>query len=713
MTWSVRPSAQTGGLDVAYRDSPVLDGIRLWARKGAADRCPLRLKPYGEPYVVPAPGGAQVIAHYALAPEGTGPDGVLLEVGCGPTRVYLRLYPIGEWWDYTLQAGVSWGDEVYLCRVEPGAEGEVVQAGLGLVESRLCDSLFDKRGDRVLRFGADGVRELRADGARGSYRVETSVRTTFGSIPDLLWVEVLGDFVTERRGMPHYTPLDRTIHPLPPSGWESWYCYDKRTSEAILVTVSDWLEQHLKPFGCDVVQWDDGYQDESWLEWRQDLFPRGGKWIADYIRSNGFTPGIWVLPQSLGKVDSKYLQTKPEWVLRDAAGEAFRRFGNYPYVDPTHPEVKTEWFERIFRTMAREWGIDFFKIDGEGEMQQWYAMCRQQLFDPSVTPDEAYRGWLAIIRQAIGPQRRLLICATQWRAMGFGDSCRTGTDVGERWPSVERALQATFSNYWMHTIAWYCDPDVLIVRPTLSLDQARAWSSLLGLSGQVLLVSDAVHELPEERVELLRRVFPALGIRPMDLWPRRPYGPYPQVWDLKVATDWGAWDVVGLFRWYEDNEAEVSLTPQRLGLAPGRYVLYDVWEKTYLGELGPGRTFRLEPESCKVVCIRALERVPLLLGTSRHITQGYQDLEALSFDAATGVLSGASRLVGRDPYEVRILTVDEVAGASYRCEGVTAPGAGVHTRQEGPVLVITLTTPQSRSVPWQVALARSQAEVLP
>ena len=55
--------------------------------------------------------------------------------------------------------------------------------------------------------------------------------------------------------------------------------------------------------------------------------------------------------------------------------------------------------------------------------------------------------------------------------------------------------------------------------PLLPLDGSRgiAWASLLGLSGQVLLNSDPVHELP------------------MDLWSRRPHGPYPQIWDLKVA----------------------------------------------------------------------------------------------------------------------------------------------------------------------------------
>jgi len=683
-------------LDAAYNGSLALAGVQLRARYKKVDT-PLNLAPYGRPYTA----GDRTIAHFLLIPEeGERPrKEIILEVACGPTRIYFRVYPIGEWWEYNLSGEVLWGREPYLCRIEPGAHGDVVQAGLGPVESLLCDCIFDKWTDRLLRLGADGERRIRRDRTTGTFSVETKVRAIFGSIPELLSAQVVENFIAEVRGMPYYKPYDRTHHPLPPSGWQSWYCYGRETSEEILVTIVDWLENNLKPFGCQVVQWDDGYQDESWLEWRKDLFPHGPKWIVDYVCSKGFTPGIWLVPQSLGNVDSKYLKTKPDWALIDPnTGEVFRRFGNYPYVDPTNPEVKREWFERIFRTMALEWGIGFFKLDGEGEMHQWYALCRDRMYDPSITPDEAYRGWLRIIREVIGPERTILICATQWRAMGLGDCCRTGTDVGESWPLVERALQATFSNYWMHTIAWYCDPDVLIVRPPLTLEQARAWASLLGLSGQVLLNSDPVHELPEERVELLRRVFPAQDIRPMDLWSRRPYGPYPQIWDLKVAKDWGSWDVVGIFRWFEENQAEVRITAEKLGLPPGRYVLYDFWGKTYLGELEQERSFVLEPGSCKVLYVRPLERLPLLLGTSRHITQGYPDLESLQY--GEGSLEGESQLVAGDPYEIRILM--KHGGIKYRCTRVTAEAAETRVRQEGPVLLLTLKSPCSRKVRWRV-----------
>ncbi|RKY58733.1 MAG: hypothetical protein DRP94_05515 [Candidatus Latescibacterota bacterium] len=691
MGWEIE--LRDGRLHASYGGISALEGLEV-----SGEDLKFSLEPYGRPYSVPSPEGEQVVHILRLVPEGPGPEDVLLEAFCGPRRLALRLYPRKPF-KFELSGTVRWGREPYLCRTEPGRFGDVVQAALGPADSLLCDSIFDKWDDRLLKLSSWGKASLKALPDGRSFLVEVVLSTRFGTTPDLLAAEVAEHFISEGMSMPHYRPYDRTHHPLPPSGWCSWYCYGREITEEDMVANADWLAENLKPFGLEYVQLDDGYQGETWLDWN-DRFPKGGKWLAGYIKGKGLKPGIWLLPQVVGKKDTKLLEEKPGWFLKRPDGSVFRAFGNYPYLDPTDPEVKREWFERTFATMV-EWGIDYFKIDGEGEMHQWYALCRENLSDPSVTPDEAYRSWLEIIRREIGPERVLLICATQWRAMGYGDACRTGTDVGVDEEQFENALRATFSGYWMHTIAWYCDPDVLIVRPELPLERARAWASLLGLSGQVLMASDRMPELPEERVELLRRVFPAQDIRPMDLWPRRPERPYPRIWDLKVATSWGRWDVVGLFRWFEEDEPEVEITREKLGLPAGRYMLYDFWGKEFLGELGEGRKFSLEPGSCLVLCVRPFEGLPLLLGTSRHITQ-YPDLLDLRWDPGRGVLSGESFLVGRDPYEVRVLV--EWNGEGYQPLGATADGADVEIQGEGPVLVLRLESDASRKVRWEVRL---------
>lgn len=81
------------------------------------------------------------------------------------------------------------------------------------------------------------------------------------------------------------------------------------------------------------------------------------------------------------------------------------------------------------------------------------------------------------------------------------------------------AVEATMKYYFLHNIVWYCDPDVMLVRYPLTQDMARAWASLQGLTGQALMASDRMYDLPADRVEILKRVYPAVDIRPLDLFP--------------------------------------------------------------------------------------------------------------------------------------------------------------------------------------------------
>lgn len=102
--------------------------------------------------------------------------------------------------------------------------------------------------------------------------------------------------------------------------------------------------------------------------------------------------------------------------------------------------------------------------------------------------------------------------------------------------------------YFLHNVAWYADPDVLVVRSPLLLDQARAWATLQGLTGQAVLTSDRLMDLSAERVELLRRVYPAVDIVPMDLFKS---DRNKRIWDLKINHLGRSYDVVGVFNFDE------------------------------------------------------------------------------------------------------------------------------------------------------------------
>ena len=69
---------------------------------------------------------------------------------------------------------------------------------------------------------------------------------------------------------------------------------------------------------------------------------------------------------------------------------------------------------------------------------------------------------------------------------GGGFSPRLRGDVFQGWAGFLVASEAVQRWNFLHNIAWYSDPDVMLVRPPLTEGMARAWATI-GWSGPRLL----------------------------------------------------------------------------------------------------------------------------------------------------------------------------------------------------------------------------------
>jgi hypothetical protein len=144
--------------------------------------------------------------------------------------------------------------------------------------------------------------------------------------------------------------------------------------------------------------------------------------------------------------------------------------------------------------------------------------------------------------------------------------------------------------------------------------------------------NDRMMDLSEDRVDLLRRVFPAVDIRPLDLFPAERNK---HIWDLKINHLGRNYDVVGVFNYDEARSEQISLNWKDLGLPENVPVhVYDFWNKEYLGAWENGMTVNLSPTSCRVLTLLPATDKVQLISTSRHITQGWVDLLALNRDDA-------------------------------------------------------------------------------
>jgi hypothetical protein len=190
--------------------------------------------------------------------------------------------------------------------------------------------------------------------------------------------------------------------------------------------------------------------------------------------------------------------------------------------------------------------------------------------------------------------------------------------------------------------------------------------------------------------------------RPVDLFE----SPNPRVWKL-TAEGPTRRDVVGLFNWNTKGPADISVDLLTLRLprsASGKYVGFDYWADEFVAPFGDKLTAKLAPGSCRVIALRAVEDRPVLVSTSRHITQGVVDVQAEAWDAKSNILSGTSLLVPGDPYELRIFAPGHTAVSAEAAAGSGALATKVS--QSGPNVRVKITSTAGGQTKWKVIFKR-------
>jgi len=560
-------------------------------------------------------------------------------------------------------------DRARPCRIRDGANPDLFIMTLGNVETPLAQGRFNPAQDQV--------------------------RLNDGTILDNYYRDTLG--------IKFYRPMDKSIFPVPPSGWCSWYYYFYDINEHEIKQNARWLADNLKDFGLTYIQIDDGWEgvgrgygeNRDWTT-INERFPGGMDRLAAYIKHLGFKPGLWIAPH--GQSSPKVIKAHPNAFLLkpDGASLSDTWEGNY-LVDPSTAEGQV-YLKNLFTTLSG-WGYDYFKIDGQPCVLEEYQRCAAQMKNPSTNAIALYRKTLQTIHETIGSHRYLLGCWERpLEGAGLTEGWRVGADTLPGWDGFLVALDATMGGYYLHNILWYCDPDVVLVRRPLTLEQARVWATLQGLTGQALMASDRMMDLPDERVELCKRIFPAVDICPLDLFPSATRKP---IWDLKIAHLGRNYDVVGLFNFADCGKKLMALNWNDLGISSDQPVhVYDYWHKEYLGVYPKGFSTELESTSCQVLTLLPATANIQLISTSRHLTQGWLDLLDLKYDAAKTVFKGRSRVIKDDPYELAFVFPP---GKNFRVNSAKAGGLPGKVANHQGWATVEFTAAKTGEVSWSVS----------
>ncbi|MFO0839932.1 MAG: NPCBM/NEW2 domain-containing protein [Phycisphaerae bacterium] len=582
-------------------------------------------------------------------------------------------------------------------RLKPDGRDELLVLTLGDVQTPLAQGTFDPVADRVTL--ADG-------------------RTIENYYKSVLKV-------------PHFRPLDKSVFPVPPSGWCSWYYYYQEvTPEEVLVNAR-WIAANLAEHGARYVQLDDGWQgtghglgdNRDWSTIDERFRGRTMAGLATQIRALGLEAGIWIAPhgqsnEAVARGSDAFLFT------RDGKSASDTWEGTF-LLDPTAARA-AEYLRDLFGRI-RSWGFSYFKIDGQPIVIDEYSKRAAAMRGPldSAEPDDAraerlYRQTLTTIRESIGRDSYLLGCwGIPLPGIGIMNGSRTAGDVVLGWDGFLVANDAVQRWNFLHNVAWYCDPDVMTLRPPLSAGVARAWATIQGLSGQALMTSDRLPDLPASRLAMLHRVYPAVDVRPLDLY--RPDNVRKPIWDLKVSHLGRQYDVLAAFN-YDEKTAQTRLvTWQSLGLDPAKaYHVYDFWNDAYLGAWPQGVFIETPPADVRVLTLVPESDRPVLIGTSRHITQGWVELLALTENGTSGAprLEGRSRVIPGEPYRLvlglprskhsfRVSRVRVGPGGALRGAPEIQNGTGFAT------VTLDLAGPAPRELRWTIELERSEAYVFP
>ncbi|MBU6402231.1 MAG: alpha-galactosidase [Verrucomicrobia bacterium] len=544
----------------------------------------------------------------------------------------------------------------------------------------------------------------------------------------------LGYFDDARLGLEAWADAVARVHsirlPPQPAGYCSWYSRPNggASDERHLAENAAFAAKTLAPFGFSVVQIDDGWQAGISTNGPKRNFtthnprgpyPSGMRAAASGLRALGLIPGLWFMPFA-GTDYDPFFKPHPDWFVKRDDGTPYETDWGGTCLDLTQPEVLSYLRDNVER-IARTWGFGYIKMDG-----LWTGTATKQVYvnsgyhddgmgdavfhDPEKTNLQAYRDGLKTVRAAVGTNVFLLGCCSPQNMRSYGpafglvDAMRIGPDNGPNWRSLLNGPRFGSRQYFLHGRVWYNDPDPVYVRPEVPLAQARLICSWVTLSGQMNFSSEWYPALPPDRLDLLKRTLPSHGLcaRPVDLFEE----PLPRLWLLTDTRRSPRRDVIGLFNW-DDHEYQFDYPLDRIGLERNtEYVAFEYWNNARLPLIRDRLQVSVPARSCAVLALRPRLDRPELVSTSRHVTQGIVDVLEETWHPLTQTLSGRSRVVGHDPYELRIAALSATRDwRVVRVEVTTADGGQdltCHFTQTDGVIRVTIQSESSRAVAWRV-----------
>ncbi len=406
-----------------------------------------------------------------------------------------------------------------------------------------------------------------------------------------------------------------------PIGWWSWTAYYGAINEGETLANADWQAEHVKSLGYKYLQIDEGYQYArgEFATTNATEFPDGMRFVGHHITSDGLTFGIWTAPFEVTTRAWVYEHHK-DWLVHNAKGQpipigdVWDQGTDILYaLDTTHPGAQG-YMRQTYRTLVREWGVRFIKLDFMDT-----SAIEGFRYRPNTTALEAQRIGLEIIRDTVGNEVILdKDGSPMLTPVGLVDTGRVSADTGHSFQRTKNAAPGIAARFYMHHNFFVNDPDAFNVTdsylmeereplPPVSLSAAQASIALSAISGGMYEIGDDMLLLGSEKDrlalvenrDLLNMPKVGRASTPVDLMTYEPEDEQPSIFFLRESPRQA---ILAVFNWTSKVRTH-TLKLADLGLAAGHtFAATNVLNQNEPVALAGG-ALRLEnqPQSVKVI----------------------------------------------------------------------------------------------------------------
>jgi len=373
-----------------------------------------------------------------------------------------------------------------------------------------------------------------------------------------------------------------------PIGWWSWTAYYGGINEDECLVNAEWQAEHLLELGYKFFQIDDGYEYArgEFTTSNATQFPDGVGFVGHRITADGLTLGIWTAPFEVSARSWIYEHHK-DWLVHNAKGQpipigkVWNQNTDVLYaLDTTHPQAQ-EYMRQTYKTLVREWGVRFIKLDFMDT-----AAIEGYHYRSNTTALEAQRIGLQIIRDTVGKDVILdKDGSPMLNPVGLVDTGRISVDTGHSFQRTKNAAPGIAARFYMHRNFFVDDPDAFNVtdsylmeerqpQPPVSLPAAQASIALSAVSGGMYEIGDDMLLLGSEKDrlalvenrDLLNMAKIGRASTPIDLLTYETEDEQPSIFFLPEDRHQG---ILTVFNWTKENRSR-ALKLAELGL-PGNH----------------------------------------------------------------------------------------------------------------------------------------------